>query len=227
MVVHTDQRALRALPDTYDDLPPPPPGYRYTMDGRLVPFLETRLPIDTVEAQAVYCTILQITGSKRAAADAVGHASVVRIEKQLALDPIFHENTQVALDRHREAIYAAAHSRATVGYLVPVIGGKNKDEIVAYERRYSDTLLALLLKRHFPEFAAAATPKLTVNNTQNNVNLSTPDLSKLSREQRDRIRAALKESKGPPVSQDVIEIVDESSPQPLELTEGDPVLKSS
>jgi hypothetical protein len=45
-----------------------------------------------------------------------------------------------------------AQRRAVEGVDVPIIGGQFKDEVVAYERRYSDGLLKMLIQGRRPEF---------------------------------------------------------------------------
>lgn len=176
--------------DEARDAPPPPAGYRYTIDGRLVPLVDSRLDISAPEAQAVFCQIVEVTGSRQAAMDALGIKSWATVQRQLDKSPVFSELAEAAANRHRDALYQSAYARATHGYLVPVIGGRNKDEIVAWERRYSDTLTALLLKRHFPEFREAVSPKALVQiNTGPTVNL--PDIRKLPKEKRDALRLLL------------------------------------
>ena len=50
-----------------------------------------------------------------------------------------------------ENLVKPAHERAVVGYDQPIIGGKDRDEVVAYKRVYSDSLLQTLLKGARPE----------------------------------------------------------------------------
>lgn len=202
-----DARGVRA--------PPPPTGYRYTPTGRLVPAQKGNDPLQSSTGRAVFAEVLETTGSWRAACDALGIVDPRVPEIYMAKgadrrspdgehvdgDPdaiAFAHAVANALERHRQSIYAAAVQRAVHGYEVPVIGGQFKDEIVAYERRYSDTLAALLLKRHFQEFrdAAATGSKVAVNVTQTNANVGKaevvlPDLSKLTREQRQAMRLLL------------------------------------
>jgi hypothetical protein len=171
--------------------PHPPPGYRYTMEGKLVPFVETRLSLAYPEAKAIFLEVLEITGSTRAACDALGIVSFKTIDTHLQQDPEFANGFDAARERFAMKLEAAAVQRAVHGYDVPIVGGAYKDEIVAYERRYSDTMLALLLKKHVPGFreaAATSTTKVTINNQQNNVEV---DLSKMSRKERDAARLLL------------------------------------
>jgi hypothetical protein len=178
------------------DAPPPPDGYRYTLDGRLVPLGESTTDIATVEAQAIACEIVEKTGSLQAAADALC-IRLSTLKLQLRKDVEFQEAMDESADRHRQAIYQSAYQRAVVGYDVPIVGGKEKNEIVAYERRYSDTLTALMLKRHFTEFREAAKPVANVTVTNNTLNVDSnideKKLAKLTREERAVLKKILKD----------------------------------
>lgn len=179
---------------------PPPPGYRYRMDGVLVPIIEVRLRLDEPEGQALFLEVLQYTGSQRAAMDAVGIVSRQTVEKHLKASPDFAERYECAVNRHRDAIYMAAYERSVHGYLKPIIGGRNKDEIVAHERVYSDSLTALLLKRHYEEFRQADQRGTNVNiggTTNNHVSLQVaPEVVQkiraMTREQRAALRSITK-----------------------------------
>lgn len=190
----TTTRTLTAIPphelprEVQRDAPPPPPGYRYTLDGRLVPLVESIADLRDPASQAVACEIVERVGSLRAAADALG-VSLPKLKSALAADPEFCEAMEAGADRHRNAIYESAYRRATEGYDVPIVGGRNKDEIVAYERRYSDSLTKTLLQRHFPEFRDQK-PVSVVNVTSNTLNAFDP--AKLDRTDRDHLRRILK-----------------------------------
>lgn len=188
------------------DALPPPPGYRYTMDGRLVPLAESELPIDDPEAQAIFCEVLEVTGSLRAAADALGIRSLGKVKAYMSRDIDFQEQCEAAADRHRQSLYAHAIQRATTGYQKPIIGGKDKDQIVGYETVVSDSLLKLLLQRHFPEFR----PKPPETNVTVNANPahSLPNPRQMTREQRDALRLLLGESAPPEPDPNAIEVID-------------------
>lgn len=176
-------------PDTYvdskllRDAVPPPAGYCYTLDGRLVPLLEVRLPLEDPRAQQIFCEVLEVTGSFRAACDTLGIKNQRIVQNYMVQDPDFAESLEASAQRHRETLYATALQRATVGYSKPIFGGKEKDKIVGYETVVSDSLLTLLLKRHFPEFREANKPSV-VNNT---LNVNMPDARKMSREKREQM----------------------------------------
>lgn len=179
-----DQKRLR-------DAVPPPPGYCYTLDGRLVPLLEVRLPKDDPTAQGLFCEVLEVTGSFRAACDTLGIKREREMMDYMTTDIEFAEAVNAAAARHRDRLYAVALQRATTGYQKPIIGGKDRDKIVGYETVVSDSLLVLLLKRHFPEFREATRANLSVTN--NTMNVTMPDPRKLSREKRNQLEALLAE----------------------------------
>lgn len=172
------------------DALPPPPGYRYTMDGRLIPIEGSELSIRDPKAQELYCDVLTITGSERAACDALGIRSVARVRGYLMRDVDFAENVAAAKQRHVDFLYAHAHQRATVGIQSPVFD--RSGTLVAYETKFSDSLMALLLKRNDPTFRdSSKTPSVTVNTGDVNVGIIDP--RKMTREQRDAMRKVLKD----------------------------------
>lgn len=177
------------------DALPPPAGYMYQPDGRLVPIVEVQLELEDPRARQIFCEMLEITGSMRAAADAIGHRSLGKVKSYINKYPQFAEEVEGACERHRDSLYAHAYQRATVGYEVPVIGGKDKNEVVAYERKYSDSLLALMLKRHFVEFRDTKSGNTTTVNVQNNTqNVTMPSYKDATREQRAAMRLLLKDT---------------------------------
>lgn len=64
----------------------------------------------------------------------------------------YNEFMDDALAYYADTVVGAAHQRAVHGYTVPIVGGRNKDEIVAHEVRYSDSLMAMMLKTVDPRF---------------------------------------------------------------------------
>lgn len=197
---------LEVDPLSVRDAPPPPPGYRYTLDGRLVPLLDSRADLSEPSAQAVVCEIAEATGNLRAACDALG-VTKNQLMKRIEEDPLFQEALEAACDRHRNKLYESAYRRAVHGHLVPIVGGPDKNEIVAYERRFSDSLTKEMLRRHFPEFREAAkSPNATFNKTTVNVGVgggpTLEELRKLSREERGQLRALMAKAKGESVIPD-------------------------
>ncbi len=175
------------------DALPPPAGYMYTPDGRLVPIANMRMELSDPAAREIFCKMLEVTGSMRAACDVICN-TMPEVKRAMLYDPDFAEEVEASADRHRQSLYAHAVQRATVGYEVPIIGGRDKDQVVGYERRVSDSLLTLLLKRHFTEFRESKATFVKVDNRTLNVNPGqTRTVKDLSRTHRDALRLLLKD----------------------------------
>jgi hypothetical protein len=72
-------------------------------------------------------------------------------------DPEFAERYLAAEREHiEEFIYKPALERAAQGKKRPIIGGKERDTVVAYETIYSDGLMSQILKAKLPEFREGA-----------------------------------------------------------------------
>lgn len=183
------------------DALPPPPGYVYTLDGRLVPLEDIRQDITDPDAQSRFCEVIELTGSFRAACDALGIVSMTRVKGYILKDPDFADAVEASAERHRQALYAHAVRRATVGYQVPIVGGKDKNEIVGYETRVSDMLLLKLLQRHFPEFRDK-TPQVSVTVADKQM----PDFKSMSRDQRAAFRLLLRDA--PTETEEIIDVTD-------------------
>lgn len=95
---------------------------------------------------APYLEVLEKTGLYIRAADAVG-CRPIDCEFYRKDHPEFEELVQEALERFRAGIVEEAHRRAVIGVEKPIIGGRNRDEIVAKEVVHSDRLMELFLKR--------------------------------------------------------------------------------
>lgn len=93
-----------------------------------------------------YIDALKRSGSYSAAAAAVNvaRAAMVRYRQE---NPEFQDLCDDALEAYKDNIVAAAHTRAVDGFDRPIIGGRNRDEIVATERVYSDGLMRMFLVR--------------------------------------------------------------------------------
>lgn len=53
---------------------------------------------------------------------------------------------------YRDTLEAEIHRRAIDGWDEPVVGGKDRDKVVAHIHRYSDRLLEFHAKRHIPDY---------------------------------------------------------------------------
>lgn len=133
-----------------------------------------------------YLEVLRDSGAYITAADAVDvdPRAAYRVRRD---DPEFAELCELALERHREIYIEAARARAIHGVQVPIVGGRNRDEIVAHETKYSDSLMAMFLKRADPSFR----DKQEVNVT-NNVSIRDQlDYTSLSKRARAKLRELL------------------------------------
>ena len=93
-----------------------------------------------------------LKGCRGLCAEAVG-VSITTVYDHLKRDPEFAEAFEDALQAFiDENMFAPALKRARDGVERPIIGGKFKDEIVTYERVYSDSLMAMMLRAHRAEF---------------------------------------------------------------------------
>lgn len=145
---------------------PPPRGVTIEKDPPLSEYRAPRRPF-TYDVRVRYLHELRKYGRPAWAAEALGVTSRA-VAKAKAEDPDFAEACECALAAFYDAVYvAAAQRRAVDGIERPIIGGRNRDEIVAYEKVYSDSLLALLLKAHVPEFRAVDSPKVSTGNNYN------------------------------------------------------------
>ena len=140
---------------------------------------------------AAFLFALEETGDVQSAADAVG-CSPSGIRRyadpaQSCYDPEFAEAWAEAKARFVASLKSATLKRATVGWEEPIIGGLNRDEIVAYKPVFSDRLAELFLKRYDPKFR----DKLTIESTKTVNVIHAMDLSKLSQESRQMVRALL------------------------------------
>lgn len=71
-----------------------------------------------------------------------------------AKDPEFARAEQEAKEENTDTLIREAKRRAIEGVSKPLIGGRNKDEVVAYEQVYSDGLLQTLMKSRRSEFGS-------------------------------------------------------------------------
>lgn len=91
-------------------------------------------------------------GLKALSAEAVG-VSLRTVDAHLAKDKVFCEEFYDAKEAWiDEVLYTEAVRRATEGTLKPIIGGKFKDQVVAHERVFSDSLMGMMLRSTRPEF---------------------------------------------------------------------------
>lgn len=105
-----------------------------------------------------FLSTLERVGLLRIAADAVG-VKVNRIQDYRREHPEFDEMVIDAIGRHADNCVARIQSIALDGTKKPLIGGKDRDQIVAYETRHPERLLELFLLKHDSSY----NPKQTVS----------------------------------------------------------------
>lgn len=74
------------------------------------------------------------------------------IHNYLEEDPVFADAFDIAESVHRDRIEEEFYHRAMVGDEEPIIGGRNRDEVVATVRRKSERLLEKLINHHLPKY---------------------------------------------------------------------------
>lgn len=83
-----------------------------------------------------------------AAVDVTGNT----VRRHLKEDKEFKEAYEDARGLYRDKVHEQAQKLAITGVDKPIIGGRFRDEIVAYETVYSSSILAMEMKRTNPEF---------------------------------------------------------------------------
>lgn len=74
----------------------------------------------------------------------------------------FADEYAEAKGMYRDSLEAEIHRRAVLGVEEPIIGGKDRDEIVTTVQRYSDRLLEFHAKRHIQEYREKAQIDLNI-----------------------------------------------------------------
>lgn len=104
-------------------------------------------------------------GRKYLCGEAVG-VSASTVDYHIKNDPefaqAFEDARQCWIDEH---LVTALLQRAVTGVEKPLLGGRFKDEVVAYERVYSDSLLALELRARRPEYRDAKEAAMAASGT--------------------------------------------------------------
>lgn len=122
------------------------------MPRRKLEKMEKKPPVEfTVERKETYLRELEATGYVSLSA-AVAGITDRTVQQHVKDDPEFAEMARQAKARHTDrVIMAAMLKRGIDGFERPVIGGQFRDEVVAHEQVYSDSLLLALAKMRMPE----------------------------------------------------------------------------
>jgi len=100
----------------------------------------------TEDMHEMFLQTLAQTGMYSRAAHSIG-CKYVAVKDYRLNHPEFQERCNEALEVYRNSFILEAQRRAVHGVRNPIIGGRNKDQVVGTEIKYSDNLLALFLKR--------------------------------------------------------------------------------
>lgn len=106
----------------------------------------------TADKKEVFLREYAKCGNQAKAADKAGISTGTvgshKSPKSPTYDPLFAEAFNEARLLYHATIEAEIHRRAIEGVDEPIIGGKDRDEIVATVKKYSDGLLTTMAKRH-------------------------------------------------------------------------------
>ena len=112
-------------------------------------------------AKGVFLNVLGKTGRRQQAADAAG-VCLHTVNAHREDDPEFERAYQRALGKWADTIHTLAIKLAN-GVKKPIIGGKDKDQIVAHELVHATNLLAMEMKRTNPEYKERSEIDLNAN----------------------------------------------------------------
>lgn len=111
----------------------------------------------TPDRKEVFIEAYRRTGLVYLSAEAAG-VSDWTVQDHRKKDPEFNQLCEQAKQRWvDEVLVTEAVRRATEGCEEPIIGGKERDTIVAYKRVYSDGLMSALLRANRQEFRTGET----------------------------------------------------------------------
>lgn len=123
---------------------PPKPNPKFDFRG-------VRLEFD-YPRQMRYLEALRTDGRRYTAAEICG-VSVHAVRKLIAEDAEFAEAVEMAEQAWvDEVLQKEAVRRAVEGVQEPIIGGKDRDQIITYVQKYSDTLLQFMMRSKRSEF---------------------------------------------------------------------------
>ena len=105
----------------------------------------------TPEMWEELCSEIKATGSMAAGARRLS-ISTNQLKDHMARYEELRMMVEEAKEEYLEGLREAARKRAVEGTLRPILGGKDRDKVVAHEVIYSDRLLELELKRHDPGY---------------------------------------------------------------------------
>lgn len=113
--------------------------------------LKTGSYVFDIDRQTRFCEEFAKHGRKKQAAMVAG-VCLSTIQRYLSADPIFKDMVAEAMATYRDHVAEEVYRRGITGIDKAIIGGQFRDEIIGYERVYSDRLLELEAKRVDPGY---------------------------------------------------------------------------
>lgn len=103
------------------------------------------------QAKAIYLNVLRKTGLKVRSAKAAG-VTLTTVQRHIDNDPGFAAAREEALAEYADLIQQHAFKLSVQGVKEPIVGGKDKDQIVAHKEVYATNILAMEMRRTNPEY---------------------------------------------------------------------------
>lgn len=159
------------------------PRLYYKRNG--TPFTQERKAV----ALHVYAETGRVAQAAKTAQVSVSTVQAHKNPNHPQYDPEFAEAWEAAGRVYDDSLRAEAYRRGVEGVEEPVIGGKDRNEVVTYVKRYSDRLLLAEMKARMPaEYGEKISVDKTVKNEGGSGPFGNVDLSKLNRQQRAKLR---------------------------------------
>lgn len=161
------------------------------------PHATGRPPLFDKKQQATFLEMFEATTNFYNSAEAAGvHPQTVRQRldpDHSQYDEGFAQAYEIAYGKYREVLHNEIYRRAVEGVDEPIIGGRNRNEVVTHVKRYSDNLITMLARRHIPEFKESKNLNVDARNTVGgNISVTHDvDLRKLTKNKRELLRQLL------------------------------------
>lgn len=89
--------------------------------------------------------------------------SYATVSKHLKDDPEFAEAFGEAREAYKDLVHRTAYKVGVEGYDEPMIGGKDKNEVVAHKRVYATNILAMEMRRVDPSYKERSEIDMNLN----------------------------------------------------------------
>jgi hypothetical protein len=139
--------------------------------------------------------MIEMVGNVEDACAEVG-ITQAKLQDELEMDPTFHDCLELAIGRFRSRARRRVTELALHGYTVPVIGGKDRDIVVAEQTIPDPKALQILAQMHFNKDMAQYTKAHVIEERRSDAHAPPKfDSAKLSREERAQLDALLHKAK--------------------------------